>query len=256
MCLPFPQDFLYIFPSIWILEVALLAKLHKNPKNWNYIGGGAGRQRNVLTQEQVLNMSFMLSCNRLYRYYKIAMENDRIYKWELLPNSTADSQKGYWLLLMILCPSAYLKTLKSSSIMSEFQYCVETGLVTLRGGSQWHDWQKTEHAGSLSSHYMGGEEHLLQWKHRETVIKFIKLLPHLYSFPNYIVFIFFQVKFNRLKTTHTYLLNSYYSVFWFILHFFVFIHCYLTVIMGVQLLILRLLDNICILPLWWWMKLG
>lgn len=128
-------------------------------------------------------------------------------------------------------------------------------MVTLWCGSQWHDWQKTEHAGSLASHYMGGEEHLLQWKqHRETVVKFIKLLPHFYSFPNYTVFIFFQVKFNRLKTTHTYLLNSYYSFFRCI-HFFVFIHCYLTVIMGVQLLILRLSENICILPLWW-MKLG
>lgn len=37
----------------------------------------------------------MLACNRLYRYYKTAMKNDRKYKWELLPNSTADLQKGY-----------------------------------------------------------------------------------------------------------------------------------------------------------------
>lgn len=63
--------------------------------NQNYIRGETERERNVLTQEQVLNMSFMLACNRRYRYYKIAMKNDRKYKWELLPNSTANLQESY-----------------------------------------------------------------------------------------------------------------------------------------------------------------
>lgn len=37
--------------------------------------------------------------------------------------------------MMILNPSAFLKTFEKLLIMCQFQDCVETGLVTLQGGS-------------------------------------------------------------------------------------------------------------------------
>lgn len=137
MPVPLPKIFCAFALSIWILQVAPLAKFHKNPsKNQNYIGSGTGRERNVLTQEQVLNMSFMSACNRFYSYYKIPMRNVRKYKWELLPNSTANWQESYWLLYDDPVSIRLLEDfLESSPIMCQFQYCVETGLVTLRGGS-------------------------------------------------------------------------------------------------------------------------
>lgn len=70
------------------------------------------------------------------------MKNDRKYKWELLPNSTADLQESYWLLDDDPVSIRLLEDfLKSSSIMSEFQYGHIMVWVTMtwltENGARW-----------------------------------------------------------------------------------------------------------------------